>query len=67
MRGVDALLRNFSSSFFHADPHPAIISSFQATSCASKILEMVGYLSQDQRKELLSCFIAFTERERIPI
>ena len=63
-RGVDALLRQFLiEGFFHADPHPGNYFVLPDNVICFQDFGMVGYLSQDQRKELLSCFVAFTDRD----
>lgn len=62
--GVDALLQQFLiDGFFHADPHPGNFFVLKNGVLCLHDFGMVGYLDETQRKELVSCFIAFTDKD----
>lgn len=62
--GVDALLQQFLiDGFFHADPHPGNFFAMEGDMICLHDFGMVGHLNQAQRTELVSCFVAFTERD----
>lgn len=62
--GLDAMLQQFLiDGFFHADPHPGNFFALSGDIFCLHDFGMVGYLTQEQRKELLSCFTAFTDKD----
>ena len=62
--GIDALLQQFLiDGFFHADPHPGNFFALKDNILCLHDFGMVGYLSQDERKELVSCFSAFLNKD----
>ena len=62
--GVDALFEQFFiSGFFHADPHPGNFFAMPDGRLCLHDFGMVGYLDQVTRKELLSCLVAFVNKD----
>jgi ubiquinone biosynthesis protein len=62
--GVDALLQQFLiDGFFHADPHPGNFFVLKGSRLCLHDFGMVGYLNENQRKELVSCFVAFLDKD----
>lgn len=62
--GVDAQLQQFLiNGFFHADPHPGNSFVLEGNVLCFYDFGMVGYLDEKQRRELISCFIAFANRD----
>ncbi len=62
--GVDALLQQFLiDGFFHADPHPGNFFAMPGDVLCLHDFGMVGYLTQQQRTELVSCFVAFVDKD----
>ncbi len=62
--GVEALLQQFFiDGFFHADPHPGNFFALPQNVLCFHDFGMVGYLQESQRRELVSCFIAFTNKD----
>lgn len=63
-QGVKAMFRQFLiEGFFHADPHPGNFFALKGGILCLHDFGMVGYLSVDQRRELLSCFVAFVNKD----
>lgn len=64
LHGVDALFRQFfMEGFFHADPHPGNFFALENNVLCLHDFGMVGYLTQGERQELLSCLSAFVNRD----
>lgn len=64
LHGIDALLRQFFiEGFFHADPHPGNFFALKGDILCLHDFGMVGQLTQKQRQELLSCFVAFVNKD----
>lgn len=62
--GVDAFFQQFFvAGFFHADPHPGNFFAMPDGSLCLHDFGMVGYLDQASRRELLSCLIAFVNKD----
>ncbi|HEY4484992.1 MAG TPA: AarF/ABC1/UbiB kinase family protein [Nitrospiria bacterium] len=62
--GVDALFHQFFiSGFFHADPHPGNFFALPDGRLCLHDFGMVGHLSPSSRRELLSCLIAFVNKD----
>ena len=62
--GVEALFHQFFvSGFFHADPHPGNFFAMADGRLCLHDFGMVGYLDQRTRKELLSCLVAFVNKD----
>ena len=62
--GVDALFHQFFiSGFFHADPHPGNFFALPGGALCLHDFGMVGYLDLITRKELLSCLVAFVNKD----
>lgn len=62
--GIRALLTQFvKEGFFHADPHPGNYFAMPGDKVCFQDFGMVGYLDRQQRQELVSCFMAFTDRD----
>ncbi|MCX6813120.1 MAG: AarF/ABC1/UbiB kinase family protein [Candidatus Azambacteria bacterium] len=62
--GVDAMLQQFLiDGFFHADPHPGNFFAQKGEVLCLHDFGMVGYLTQEQRKELINCFMAFVNKD----
>lgn len=62
--GIRALLRQFFiEGFFHADPHPGNFFAMKGNAICLHDFGMVGQLTEKQRQELLSCFLAFVEQD----
>lgn len=62
--GVGAVFQQFLiDGFFHADPHPGNFFAFKGDILCLHDFGMVGYLTREQRKELVSCFVAFTDKD----
>jgi ubiquinone biosynthesis protein len=64
LRGVEAQLQQILiDGFFHADPHPGNSFALEGNILCFYDFGMVGYLTQKQRRELLSSFLAFTNKD----
>ncbi|MBI3607171.1 MAG: AarF/ABC1/UbiB kinase family protein [Nitrospirae bacterium] len=62
--GVDAFFRQFFiAGVFHADPHPGNFFVMPNGSLCLHDFGMVGYLDQASRRELLSCLVAFVNKD----
>lgn len=62
--GVDAFFRQFFiAGVFHADPHPGNFFVMPDGSLCLHDFGMVGYLDQASRRELLSCLVAFVNKD----
>lgn len=62
--GIRALLTQFiKEGFFHADPHPGNYFALPGNKICFQDFGMVGYLNQQQRQEMVSCFLAFTNKD----
>lgn len=62
--GVDALFQQFFiDGFFHADPHPGNFFVMPDGTLCLHDFGMVGHLDQAARKELLSCLVAFVNKD----
>jgi ubiquinone biosynthesis protein len=49
--------------FFHADPHPGNSFALDGNVLCFCDFGMVGYLDHGQRRELISCFVAFANKD----
>ena len=64
LNGVGAVFQQFLiDGFFHADPHPGNFFAMKNNILCLHDFGMVGYLTPDQRKELVSCFVAFEDKD----
>lgn len=64
LNGVGACFQQFLiDGFFHADPHPGNFFAMKDNVLCLHDFGMVGYLTPDQRKELVSCFVAFVNKD----
>ncbi len=64
LHGVGASFQAFLiDGFFHADPHPGNFFAMKGDVLCLHDFGMVGYLTQEQRKELVSCFVAFVDKD----
>ena len=64
LHGVDAQFQQILvDGFFHADPHPGNSFAMRGNVLCFYDFGMVGYLKQSQRRELISCFVAFTNKD----
>lgn len=64
LNGLDAMFQQFLiDGFFHADPHPGNFFAMEDNVLCLHDFGMVGYLTPDQRKELVSCFVAFEYKD----
>lgn len=62
--GIDAIFQQIlMDGFFHADPHPGNFFALKNNVLCLHDFGMVGYLTAEQRKELVSCFVAFVEKD----
>ncbi|MGD0231977.1 MAG: AarF/ABC1/UbiB kinase family protein [Syntrophorhabdales bacterium] len=62
--GVDAQLQQILiDGFFHADPHPGNSFAMGGNRLCFYDFGMVGYLKEKQRRELVSCLVAFANRD----
>ncbi len=62
--GVDAIFEQvLIHGFFHADPHPGNFFALKDNVLCLHDFGMVGYLTEEQRKELVSCFVAFVDKD----
>jgi ubiquinone biosynthesis protein len=62
--GVGAVFQQFLiDGFFHADPHPGNYFALKGDVLCLHDFGMVGYLTREQRKELVSCFLAFVAKD----
>lgn len=62
--GVEVLFHQFFIvGFFHADPHPGNFFVTEDGGLCLHDFGMVGYLDQSSRRELLSCLIAFVNKD----
>lgn len=62
--GVGAVFQQFLiDGFFHADPHPGNFFALKGDVLCLHNFGMVGCLNQEQRKELVSCFVAFVDKD----
>lgn len=61
---VDAIFQQvLINGFFHADPHPGNFFVLKNNVLCLHDFGMVGYLTEEQRKELVSCFVAFVDKD----
>jgi len=64
LHGVDAQFQQILvDGFFHADPHPGNSFAMEGNVLCFYDFGMVGYLKQGQRRELISCFVAFANKD----
>ncbi|MBI5401405.1 AarF/ABC1/UbiB kinase family protein [Candidatus Wolfebacteria bacterium] len=64
LNGLGAMFQQFLiDGFFHADPHPGNFFAMEDDILCLHDFGMVGYLTPDQRKEIVSCFVAFENRD----
>jgi len=64
INGVGAVFQQFLiDGFFHADPHPGNFFVLRNNALCFHDFGMVGYLTPEQRKELVSCFVAFAGKD----
>ena len=64
LNGLGAMFQQFLiDGFFHADPHPGNFFAMENNMLCLHDFGMVGFLSPEQRKELVSCFIAFENKD----
>ncbi len=64
LHGVDAQLQQILiDGFFHADPHPGNSIALAGNVLCFYDFGMVGHLDENQRRELISCFVAFASRD----
>ncbi len=64
LNGVGAAFQQFLiDGFFHADPHPGNFFAMKNNVLCLHDFGMVGYLTPEQRKELMSCFVAFVAKD----
>ncbi len=64
LNGVGAVFQQFLiDGFFHADPHPGNFFAMKNNVLCLHDFGMVGYLTSEQRKELVSCFVAFENKD----
>ncbi len=62
--GVGAVFQQFLiDGFFHADPHPGNFFAMEGDVLCLHDFGMVGYLTEDQRQKLVSCFMAFVDKD----
>lgn len=62
--GMKAMFRQFFiEGFFHADPHPGNYFALKGNMLCLHDFGMVGYLTEEQRRELLSAFSAFIAQD----
>lgn len=62
--GLGAIFQQFLiDGFFHADPHPGNFFALAGDVLCLHDFGMVGYLNREQRQELVSCFVAFTDKD----
>ncbi len=62
--GVGSSFQEFLiDGFFHADPHPGNFFALKGNILCLHDFGMVGYLTKEQRKELVSCFVAFVGKD----
>ncbi len=64
LHGVGSSFQEFFiDGFFHADPHPGNFFAIKGNVLCLHDFGMVGYLSLEQRKELVSCLAAFADKD----
>ena len=64
LHGVDAQLQQIMmDGFFHADPHPGNSFALQGNVLCFYDFGIVGYLNEKQRRDLISCMVAFANRD----
>jgi ubiquinone biosynthesis protein len=64
LHGVDAQLQQILiDGFFHADPHPGNSIALAGNVLCFYDFGMVGHLDENQRRELISCLLAFAGRD----
>lgn len=64
LHGVNAQLQQFLlDGFFHGDPHPGNSFALDGNILCFYDFGIVGYLNEAQRRELLSCFVAFADKD----
>lgn len=64
LAGLGAMFQQFLiDGFFHADPHPGNFFAMGDNMLCLHDFGMVGYLTPEQRKELVSCFVAFENKD----
>lgn len=62
--GVGAIFQQFLiDGFFHADPHPGNFFAMEGNVLCLHDFGMVGYLTVEQRKELIGCLVAFEDKD----
>ena len=62
--GMKSMFRQFFiEGFFHADPHPGNYFALKGSMLCMHDFGMVGYLSEAERRELLSTFSAFLAQD----
>lgn len=62
--GVGSIFQQFLiDGFFHADPHPGNFFAMKNNMLCLHDFGMVGFLTIEQRKELVSCFVAFENKD----
>jgi ubiquinone biosynthesis protein len=63
-RGADALLRMvFEDGVYHADPHPGNVMFLSADRIGLLDCGMIGYLSDERRREFLGLLVASFQRD----
>ncbi|MBI5135147.1 AarF/ABC1/UbiB kinase family protein [Candidatus Uhrbacteria bacterium] len=63
LHGLGAMFQQFLiDGFFHADPHPGNFFAMKNNMLCLHDFGMVGYLTSEQCKELVSCFVAFEQK-----
>lgn len=64
LHGLGAMFQQFLiDGFFHADPHPGNFFAMKGNMLCLHDFGMVGFLTPEQRKELVSCFVAFESKD----
>lgn len=64
LNGLGAMFQQFLiDGFFHADPHPGNFFAMKGNVLCLHDFGMVGFLSPEQRRELVSCFVAFENKD----
>ncbi len=62
--GVGAVFQQFLiDGFFHADPHPGNYFAMEGNVLCFHDFGMVGFLTIKQRTEIVSCFVAFENKD----
>jgi len=64
LAGLGTMFQQFLiDGFFHADPHPGNFFAMKNNMLCLHDFGMVGHLTPEQRKELVSCFMAFEDKD----